>query len=185
MKKSLLLFTLSLVVEQCFAVPSFDPFADATANGGTSYSIGSTLTNQFNNTLFSAWYSRGTVNGSAVQPLIVAGNLAYPQMPASTGNSVSFVPGPAVSACIDLNLAAIHTDAVYYSFLLRITNISNVPTTPSTNAIAFFIDDPAPQAGNVARKGTRLLTKKISSTTYVLGTSRSDSVTEYVYEPDA
>lgn len=184
MKNLLFLFPVFLVSGSAWAVPSFDPFANATANGGTSYGIGSTLTNQFNNTLSSPWYSRGTVSGGALQPMIVVGNLAYPNMPSSSGNSVSFVPGPNVGACIDLGLAATHTDTVYYSFLLKITDISTVPTTPSINAFAFFLDDPAPQAGNVARRGTRLLTKKITATTYVLGTSRSDSVADFVYEPD-
>src|SRR6266581_3815526 len=48
-----------LLSQLASAVPSFDPFADATANGGTSYAVGGTLTNQFNPALFTPWYSRG------------------------------------------------------------------------------------------------------------------------------
>src|SRR5512133_1277976 len=37
-----------LICQLASAAPSFDPFVDATAAGGTTYAVGSTLTNQFN-----------------------------------------------------------------------------------------------------------------------------------------
>ena len=86
MRNLLILLAFFFVSLRTSALPSFDPFADATANGGTSYTVGSTLTNQFNPALFAPWYSRGGSFGSTT-PLIVSGNLSYPGLPASTGNS--------------------------------------------------------------------------------------------------
>jgi len=79
MKNILILLGLFvfLVIEKASGVPFFDPFADATANGGTSYATGANLIGQSNKTLFTAWYSRGSTTGSSVQPTNVAGNLSY------------------------------------------------------------------------------------------------------------
>jgi hypothetical protein len=177
------LLPLSLcVLNSALALPSYEPFADSTAAGGTSYSMGGNLVGQNNPTLFSAWYTRGT-NAGTVQPVISAGNLSYPDLPVSTGNSVSFVPANAASACIDLNLTATHTLPVYYSFILKITDLSGVTTTPTNNPICGYLDDPTPQGGQIARIGSRLVTKKVGSG-YVLGISRSASITDFVYEPD-
>src|ERR1051325_2541009 len=46
-----------------------------------------------------------------------------------------------------------------------------------------FIDDNSHINNSIQRRGTRLLTKQITSTTYVFGTSTTDSSTT-VYEPD-
>src|SRR5215207_1302120 len=99
MKKTLLLLLSGCVLQQAAALPSFDPFADATALGGTGYDVGGPLTNHFNPTLLSAWYSRGGAF-PGIQPTIVPGNLQYPGMTPSSGNSVSFGPASAMSACL-------------------------------------------------------------------------------------
>jgi len=182
MKRALLLLML-FVLNTALAVPSFDPFADSTATGGTSYSVGANLVGQNNSTLFSPWYTRGT-NVGTVQPTITAGNLTYPDLPQFSGNSISFVPVSAASACLDLNLPAIHTLPVYYSFLLKITDLSAVTTTATNNPICAYLDDPAPQGGQINRLGSRLVTKKVGSG-YVLGISRSANTADFVYEPDA
>ncbi|HVM48324.1 MAG TPA: immunoglobulin domain-containing protein [Candidatus Acidoferrum sp.] len=164
-----------------FALPSFDPFADATASGGTSYAVGSTLTNQFNPALYSAWYSRGG-NFPGTTPLIVAGSLSYPGLPASTGNSASFAPASSTSACLDLSEpAGGQPNTVYASFLLKITDISVVPTTAANNAFVGFIDDPSHSGNQIQRLGTRVLAKKVGSG-YVLGTSMNQYTTNFVYE---
>src|SRR5215212_10210453 len=72
MKKILMLLGCLFACHQALALPSFDPFADATANGGTTYSAGDALTNQFNPSLFSAWFPRGA-SLPGTQPLIAAG----------------------------------------------------------------------------------------------------------------
>ena len=184
----LLVLGLAFVSQLALAVPSFDPFADATASGGTSYNVGSDLTNQFNPALFGPWYARGTnfpAGGPWTQPMIAAGNLSYPSLPASTGNSVSFAPAASMSACVDLNLLANQPAMVYASFLLKITDISSVPTTAANNPFAAFVDDPSLSftGSQIGRLGTRLLTKKVGSG-FVLGTSRTGLTADFVYEPD-
>lgn len=183
MKKMLPLLSFIISLDCALAVPSFDSFADATASGGSSYTVGSALTNQVNPTLFSAWYPRGTNFGST-QPLIVSGNLNYPGLPASTGNSVSFVPVSGQNTALDLNLASGQANPVYASFFLKITDLAAVPTTAANNPIVAFGDDPSPSyQAQIARLGTRVLTKKVGSG-YVLGTSKSATTTDFVYEPD-
>jgi len=177
-----------LVSQLTLALPSFDPFADATASGGTSYSVGSDLTNQFNRALFGPWYARGTnfpSGGPWTQPVIVAGNLSYPNLPASTGNSVSFAPAASMSACLDLNLPTAQPAMVYASFLLKITDLASVPTTAANNPFAAFADDPSLTftANQIGRLGTRLVTKKVGDA-YVLGVSMNQVTANFVYEPD-
>jgi hypothetical protein len=165
-------------------LPSFDPFADATANGGTSYAVGSTLTNQFNPALFSPWYQRGVGFGS-VTPLIASGSLSYPGLPASTGNSASFAPASSSSACLELNEpAGGQPNMIFSSFLLKVTDITAVPTAPANNPFAAFGDDPSRLPNQIGRLGGRVLTKKVGSG-FVLGTSKSASTTDFFYEPDS
>ena len=165
-------------------MPLFDPFADATASGGTSYAVGSTLTNQFNPALFIPWYSRGG-NFGTTTPLIASGSLSYAGLPASTGNSASFSPAASTSACQDLNLPSGGQPAmVFCSYLLKITDISAVPTTAANNPFAAFGDDPAQIPNQIGRLGTRVLTKKVGSG-YVLGTSMTQLTADFIYEPDA
>ena len=178
-----MLLAPALLSQLALALPSFDPFADATASGGTSYSVGSTLTNQFNPALFTPWYQRGSVSPGTT-PLIASGSLSYPGLPASTGNSASFSPAASTSACQELNTPAGGQQAmIFCSYLLQITSIASVPTTAANNPFAAFGDDPSRIPNAIGRLGGRVLTKKVGSG-YVLGTSKSATTTDFVYEPD-
>jgi len=117
--------------------------------------------------------------------MIVAGNLSYPGLPASTGNSVSVAPASSMSACLELNLPVGQPDMVYCSFLLKITDLTAVPTSAANNPIAAFVDDPSRSftANQIGRLGSRLLTKTVG-TGYVLGTSMNQVTANFVYEPD-
>jgi hypothetical protein len=180
----LIVLALAFASQLALAVPLFDPFADATASGGTSYAVGSTVTNQFNPALFNAWYQRGVGFGS-VTPLIASGSLSYPGLPASTGNSASFAPASSSSACLELNEPAGGQPAmVFCSYLLQITDITAVPTTAANNPFAAYGDDPSRIPNQIGRLGTRVLTKKVGSG-YVLGTSMTQLTADFIYEPDA
>jgi hypothetical protein len=184
MKKILFLLSLAVSLDCALALPSFDSFADATASGGTSYAVGSTLTNQFNPALFSAWYQRGSAFPGTT-PLIASGSLSYAGLPASTGNSASFSPANSTSACLELNEPAGGQPAmIFVSYLLKITDITSVPTTAANNPFAAFGDDPSRISNQIGRLGCRVLTKKVG-TGFVLGTSKSATTTDFVYEPDA
>ncbi len=185
MKALMLLLPVFLLAYCASAVPIFDPFADATASGGTSYAVDSTLTNQFSPALFTPWFGRGG-NAPGTTPLIASGSLSYPGLPASTGNSASFFPANSTSACLDLNEPANgQPGMVFCSFLLKITDVSTVPTTPDNNPFAAFGDDPRTSLfpNQIARLGGRVVTKRVGDG-FVLGTSRSASPADFVYEPD-
>src|SRR5262245_32454528 len=102
MKHVLIPLSFCVMMTRCaLGLPSFDPFADASGTpGGTSYTVGSPLAQQ-TNALLGGWGSLGS-NFFGAEPMIVPGNLDYPGLPASTGNSVSFVPAAAMSARLDL-----------------------------------------------------------------------------------
>src|ERR1035438_7410067 len=69
------------------AFPAFDPFTDATAGGGTSYAVGSTLAGQ-TNAMGQYWYGINT-NGSAVNALkVTATSLSYSGLPGFSGKAV-------------------------------------------------------------------------------------------------
>lgn len=179
----LLLFT---TLNYASALPNFDPFADATANGGTSYAVDTGLApNTSNDGGTNTWRLVGSNNPGNPQPTIVAGNLSYLDLPASTGNSVSNAPSPGPTAGqtarLDLNLTAAPSIA-YYSFILKITDLTAVPATNNNNFFAGFSDGTVAQGGTLARCGGRLVAKT-SGAGYVLGIGRGSTVADYAYDP--
>ncbi|MDB6122213.1 MAG: hypothetical protein JWQ71_1206 [Pedosphaera sp.] len=179
MKKLLILLQLSFLLHQATAaLPFFDPFANATATGGSSYTPGTPLAGQ--NVSGNAWNSLGG-NFPGIEPMIVAGNLSYSNMPSGSGNSVSFAPSATMSARLNFNATVTTGGRAYYSFLLKITDISAVPTTAANNYFVCFSDGSAGQVQQLARAGTRLLTKK-SGSGYALGVGRNSTTTDFVYD---
>ncbi len=187
--KSILAACLSLaVLHSASALPSFDPFADATANGGTSYAVdlplaGNTSTNSDGS--INSWAKVNSNNSPPnPEPMVVAGNLSYVDLPASAGNSISNAPPPSGTggtARLDLN-QSLATGIAYYSFILQVTDISAVPASNANNAIAAFSDTLGGQAASVARMGGRLVTKT-SGSGYVLGVGKGSTVADYAYDP--
>ncbi len=178
MKRVLLL--LFLVACRCAsALPTYEPFADATAvTGGTSYAVGSALANQ-TNALLQGWGSLGG-NFPGPQPTIVSGNLSYPGLPTSQGNSVSFVAATNMGARLDLQTNG-SSGTFYYSLILQITDISSVPTTNANNAFAGFSDTAGGQVQQLARLGTRVLTKRVNNG-FVIGLGRNSTIADYIYD---
>jgi arylsulfatase A-like enzyme len=160
------------------AIPFHDPFADQTANGGGSYAVGSPLAGQSN--AGNSWVSIGSNNETSIEPLIAAGNLTNPNLPASTGNSIAFYSTAGKSARLNLN-AAVTGGRAYYSFILKITDISAVSASPADNFFSCFSDDPNPQPNLLARGGAKILTMQ-SGDGYVLGIGKSTVATDYVYD---
>src|ERR1700722_1340328 len=141
MKKVLIPLVLAFCAQHAFAAPLyFDPFADATANGGTSYTAGSALASQQNNSA-NIWNPVNTIAGP--QPTIVANSLSYPNLPQSSGNSISFSPATLVNQGQGVRLnfnASIPTNAAYFSYILKITDLSRVSTSATTNFFAGWSD---------------------------------------------
>jgi len=101
-----------------------DPFANATARNGTAYAVGANLSGQ-TNAAGQDWCQVGP--GTGPQPKIAAGSLCYPGLAPSSGNCVSF-GGNGTSA--RLNLGATFTcGTLYYSFVIKLTDITTLNTT--------------------------------------------------------
>jgi hypothetical protein len=98
---AVLLITIFAAFRASAAVPYFDPFENQTANGGTTYAVGSSLAGQM--CAGNLWVSIGSDNQSSAEPLIAGGNLSYPNLPAPAGNSISFFSSAGRSARLNLN----------------------------------------------------------------------------------
>ncbi|HXU78777.1 MAG TPA: immunoglobulin domain-containing protein, partial [Methylomirabilota bacterium] len=179
MKKTLLLLSLCLAANRLAAFPFYDPFADRTASGGSSYAVGSNLATQ-NDGAGDVWNSVGG-NFPGAEPKIAAGNLLYPNLPPSSGNSVSFVPAASMGDRLNFNATIPYTTTAYYSYILKITDLTAVPTSAANNFFAGFSDGNAGQTAQVARVGARVVTKK-SGAGYVLGMSRNNTPADNVYD---
>ncbi len=107
------------------ALPDYEPFADATGSGGTSYAPGSVLGGQINAQGFS-WADVGT---STAGPYITntVGNLDVPGLSPGLGNSILF-GGLGKSARMGIG-SSITAGTVYYSFAVNITNITGLSTS--------------------------------------------------------
>ncbi len=179
MKRLLLFIAFFALLHRASALPTYDPFADATSvTGGTSYTVGSPLAGQ-TNALLNGWGSLGS-NFFQPEPFISAENLTYPGLPASLGGSVSFFPATNMSARLDLRTNGT-SGTFYFSFILKITNISAVLTTPTNNAFAGFSDTAGGQVQQLARLGSRIISKQ-SGSGYVLGMSKTANVNDFVYD---
>ncbi len=180
MKKLARIFFVLLFVNSVFAIPNFDPFADSTGTPpGTSYAVGNGLAGQ-TNSFGDGWGLVGSNNSSGAQPVITSTTLSYSGLPASTGNSVQVVPSVGMTARVPVVNST--PAVVYYSFILKITDVSAVGTTAQNNFIAAFSDTQGGQAGTLSRAGARLVTKKSGTTNFFLGISKSGNTADNVYD---
>ena len=168
-----------LADKNAFAFPYYDSFSDKTAAGGSSCSAGSKLATQ-NDGAGAVWNSVGG-NFPGAEPMIASGSLSYPNLPSSIGNSVTFVPAASMGDRLNFNGTIPYTNRAYYSYTLKITDLSAVPTTAANNFFAGFSDGSAGQVQQVARVGTRVVTKKVGDG-YVLGLSRNNTAGDNVYD---
>jgi hypothetical protein len=109
------------------------------------------------------------------------GNLTYPNLPPPTGNSVAFYSVQGRGARLNLNGVITSANKAYYSYILKITDISNVPTYKTNNYFAAFSDGTATQPNLLARAGTRVLTMKTNAG-FVLGVSKTGNNADMVFD---
>jgi hypothetical protein len=179
MKKLVLLLSI-VAVNDALAFPFYDPFADRTASGGSSYTAGSPLATQ-NDGAGNVWNAVGTSFGTT-EPLISAGTLSYPNVPQTSGNSVSFVGANSRGDRLNFNATITVTNTrAYYSYLLKLTDISAVPSVAASNFFAGFSDGSNGQGPQVLRTAARVVVKQ-SGTGYVLGMSRNNNPADNVYD---
>src|ERR1051325_5499697 len=123
----LAILTSTCALAPAASFPVFEPFADASGSGGTSYTVGSVLPGQINAQGFT-WFTVNTA-GSGTAPTNFAGNLSYSGLPASSGNSISVanVSG-GKGARISLQTSAT-TGTFYASFLMRVASTTGLSST--------------------------------------------------------
>lgn len=173
------LLLVIVTVRSSFALSIYEPFADATANGGTTYPIGATFANT--NKAFPAlmnatggpWYGVSNTYPALPSgiPVITNGNLSYAGLPSSSGNSIYIPPLTGVTGRMTLPFQ-ITNGQVYYSFLLKVTDVSTLSTSSTPNLFAGFGDNIGSQSAALARVQSYLVAKK-SGTGYLLGIGKN------------
>ena len=180
MKKIVLLLSLTMALDRASALPFYDPFADRTGSGGSSYSAGSALATQ-NDGAGNVWNQVASSAIGSTEPMIASGSLSYPNVAQSSGNSVSFVGATSKGDRLNFNATITVTNTrAYYSYLLKLTDISVVPATATSNFFAGFSDGNTGQTTPVLRVGARVVAKQ-SGAGYVLGMSRDTNPADNVY----
>lgn len=157
MKKLLVALSLLAASHPAGAVSVYEPFANATANGGSAYTVGSLLCSGFSGAGFAeatnatggVWGCVSNEAGAAVTglPIIASGNLSYPGFSASPGNSLSFPSATGNMGRMSFPFPAVSSGQCYYSFLLQITDVSKLSSAGASNFFAGFADTTGPAKG--------------------------------------
>ncbi len=126
MKKIVLLSSLCLAGLSAFALPDYEPFADASGSGGTTYTIGASLIGQ-TNAQGNAWVQAGP---AGTGPTIVSGDLTVSGLASSGGGaSGSFgasTSGP--SARFGLG-SSTSSGTIYFSMAIDVTSTASLTTS--------------------------------------------------------
>lgn len=131
--------TASFAMNAQATLPVYEPF---------DYTAGSALQTQ------SGYTPINTGDDIAV----VTGNLSYTDLPASTGNKINFA-GSGIDTRYDIT--SVNADTIYYSFLVKINNISAV-TDPNGGYFAGFGE-------NNTNFGGTIWTKRVDDNTFKFG----------------
>jgi hypothetical protein len=191
MKIRLALLSLVVAASPAFAASDYEPFANATAFGGSPYNVGSPLCSGFTalslvnatNATGGVWGCVSNLPGVAVSgiPVINSGNLSYTGLSNNQGNSL-FIPS-ATGNMGRLTLPfQVSSGQAYYSFLLKVTDVSTLSSANSVNYFAGFQDTLGPQRAALGRAQSYLAATK-SGSGYVLGIGKnSPTVAHTVYD---
>ena len=115
-------------------------------------------------------------------PLIVATNLSYAGLPPPSGNCIQIPPTVGVMGRLTLGFTTT-TGSVYFSFLLKVTDLSAIDTSGTqNNFFAGFGDTTGNQNATLLRAATRIYTKR-SGTGFNLGVARnSNTSSQWVFD---
>ena len=170
MKKLVLLSFLSLAGVSAFALPDYDPFADASGSGGTTYTVGAGLIGQ-TNAQGLTWFLAGP---AGTHITIGSGNLSVDGLMPSSGNMVSSASFNGNTARLGLGGSAITTGTTYYSMAVDITSAGGMTTGGAI--IAAFNNSTGSQAGNPTVLGSALEVR-VSGSGYNLGVVKGSGQT--------
>jgi hypothetical protein len=147
-----LAFVLSFASLSLHALPAYEPFADATGSGGTSYTAGAALVGQ-TDAQGNSWFQAGsTLPTSTIQ----SGSLTVPGLGTSGGNSVLVVPQANVASRFAFG-ATINSGSVYYSFAMKVPSIGSTLGTGGGFIAGFNNTGAASQTGSPTVVGARLI----------------------------
>ncbi len=165
----------SLQAQPSLGFPDYEPFANATSSGGTSYAVGANLIGQ-TNAQGLGWYAAGS--GAGGQPVIAAGALTVPGLSPDLGNSVSWGGASGISARMNLGTTATSSiispttpGTVYYSMAFQVNTLGSLSSTPSF--VAGFNNSTGSQSTQPTTVGARLYTR-LSGTGFNLGINKAD-----------
>ncbi len=133
------LATLPALGQLAVGHPTYDPFADATSSGGTSYTAGDNLAGQTSAgyAVYSPgaqqWWLRTGPGSGGTQPTISSENLTYAGLANGGGGSALFGPN-GDTALMNLETASggitpTIANTVYYSYSLKLTDLTGLSTT--------------------------------------------------------
>lgn len=168
MKTLLVLSAVCLAGTSAFALPDYDPFANATGSGGTSYAIGSNLIGQTN--AAGQYWSQAGPGGTNTQPTIVAGDLSVPGLASAGGGAGVGFGGSGTSARFNLG-STINSGTIYFSFAMQLTDLSAL----STGGIfwAGFNNSTGSQTSTPNTVGTRVVTRSAGAGLFNIGLDKS------------
>lgn len=158
MKKFALILASVFLVPAVYALPNYEPFADATGSGGTSYTPGANLGGQINADGLT-WADVGTTSTPNGPIKINSGSLTVPGLSPSLGNSILF-GGIGYSARMGTVSGVTSSSTLYFSFAIDITDITSLNT--SGVFWAGFNNSVGVQATQPTTVGAKIFTRAVS-----------------------
>ena len=183
MKKLLLVAVSGFLATQLYGLPAYEPFADATGSGGTSYTPGQPLAGAGpgvggqTDAQGNSWYIAGP---SSTTTVIQSGNLSISGLPPSQGNSVLMTPANNSAARFAFG-ASINSGSLYYSFILKVPDIGTTLGSGGGFVAGFNNTGAASQTTSPTVIGARTLLRSVGGGTgFNIGLSKSSStVTDF------
>jgi hypothetical protein len=166
----LLIAPICLIGASAFALPDYEPFADSTGSGGTSYTTGANLIGQ-TDAAGQSWFQAGP--GGNPQPTIAAGDLTVPGLYSAGGGQSAAFGGNGTSARLNLSIGAggILSGTVYYSFAVKLTDLTALNT-----AGVFWAGFNNTQGSQTTTPGTivsRVVTRSAGAGLYNIGLDKA------------
>lgn len=124
----IIIIPICLITLSASALPDYEPFADSSGSGGTTYSTGQNLIGQ-TNASGRTWFQAGP--GGNPQPTIAAGDLSISGLYSTGGGQSAAFGGNGTSARINLSVGAggITSDTVYFSFAMKLTDLTGLSSS--------------------------------------------------------
>ncbi|MEW5846700.1 MAG: DUF5018 domain-containing protein [Bacteroidota bacterium] len=104
--------------------------------------------------------------------LITTGNLSYPDLAPSTGNKLSFA-GSGIDAYNEFNASGITSGKVYYSFILKVTDLTAATEVNGGYFIGFAYDN--------TNFGATVWTKRVDDNSYQIGINSRTNTANTVF----